>query len=121
MSKLPGSWDSMAESRFLKQSDFEQPTLCTIASYDKTNVAPENESPEVKWVVYFAGYEKGLVLNAVNRQTLGELYPSPEDSIGQPIVVYVDDSIMFGGKKVGGVRLRAPKGAKPVEKDSIPF
>jgi hypothetical protein len=121
MSKLPSSWDSMSESRFLKQSDFEQPAMVTIAGFDKVNVAPENEPAEIKWVVNFAGYEKALVLNAVNRQALGELYGSPEDAIGQPIVVYVDPSIMFGQKRVGGVRLRAPKGARPEPKDYAAF
>jgi hypothetical protein len=121
MSKLPASWDSMSESRFLKQSDFESPALVSIASFDKANVAPDNEPAEVKWIVYFAGYEKGLVLNAINRTTLGEMFGSPEDAIGQGVVVFVDPDVSFGGKKVGGVRLRAPKGTKKVEDENLPF
>src|SRR5512139_1295544 len=118
--KLPGTWDSMAESRFLKQSDFPEPTLVTIESFEKMNVAKENEEPEVKWVIHFSGYDKPLVLNAINRQILGTVFDSPQDAIGGEIVVYTDPSISFGGKLVGGIRLRPKKGAaKPASDDAF--
>jgi hypothetical protein len=45
-----------------------------------------------------------------------------DDWIGKQIVLFVDPSVSFAGKIVGGIRLRAPKG-KTIAKaeDDVPF
>jgi hypothetical protein len=68
---------------------------------------------ETKWVLTLSDL-KPLILNATNiRRCVAAFGTSETDEwTGKSIVVYDDPSIEFGGKIVGGVRLRAvPKKA----------
>ena len=97
-------------SKFLKKEDItDEPTL-TITGVDKRNVAPPDAPEEQKGVLLFAETEKPLILNQANTLFLAEcLGNDPEKWPGQQIVPYVDPNITFGGKRVGGIRLRAVK------------
>lgn len=85
---------------------------------------------ETKWVLTLSDL-KPLILNATNiRRCVAAFATSETDEwIGKSIVVYDDPEIEFGGKVVGGVRLRAvpkktPTKAKaaPVDDESpVPF
>ncbi len=101
----------MTTSKYLKGSDVDPPKLLTFHSFKKENVAKETEPPEHKWVAYFDGEEKGLVLNKVNLERAARAMGSDDtdDWIGKPIVVFYDPNVEFGGKLVGGIRVRAPK------------
>ncbi len=117
----------LTNSKFLKQSDIDSPKLWTISDVKKQNVAPENKDPEYKGVMFFEESEKGMVLNKVNLQRAQTTCKSDDtnDWIGQKIVVFVDEEVEYGGKQVGGLRLRAPKPTKkPTVEDldnDIPF
>lgn len=104
-------FNTMVPSKYLKQSDFEQPALLTITEFAQENIAQEGQPEERKWTVYFAELEKGMVLNATNLQLIQVATgtDSSEAAIGRKIVVYVDPNIAMGGKLVGGLRIRAPK------------
>lgn len=106
------TFDQMVPSRFLKKEDFPRPTLMTIAEFKQENVAREDEAPDNKWVVYFSeAPDKGLVLGPTNLQLMkiATTVNTPEEAIGKQIVVYVDPTVSFGGKIVGGLRVRAPQ------------
>lgn len=97
-------------STYLKKEDFESPKLLTIAGLERVNVAQDGYAPEWKWCMQFQEEEKGLILNTTNIQTLGAILGDESDAwMGKKIVGYHDPSVSFGGKLVGGVRLRAPK------------
>jgi hypothetical protein len=106
---------SMMPSTYLKKDDFPTPALLTIRSFAHANVAAQNEPEEKKWIMHFDEMEKGLVLNPTNLQLAALAMDSDDtdDWIGQSIVVYNDPNVSFGGKLTGGLRLRAPKRAKP--------
>ena len=82
----------------------------------------EGES-ETKWVLTLSDL-KPLILNATNiRRCVAAFATSETDEwIGKSIVVYDDPEIEFGGKIVGGVRLRAvpKKAAKPKAAPAAP-
>lgn len=101
----------LATSKYLKQSDAQTPKLLTISHLAQEEVGSDGDS-EIKWVMYFQEEEKGLVLNSTNGQLAARALGSEEsdDWIGHKIVLYVDPNVSFGGKVVGGLRLRAPKG-----------
>ena len=92
----------MTTSKYLKGSDVDPPKLLTFHSFKKENVAKETEPPEHKWVAYFDGEEKGLVLNKVNLERAARAMGSDDtdDWIGKPIVVFYDPNVEFGGKLV---------------------
>ena len=122
---------TMTSSKFLKKDDFpEEGTVVTFSRFVKENVAKDNEPPDVKWVAYFDGEDKGLVLNKTNLKRAAAAMGSDDtdDWLGKQIVAYFDENVEFGGELVGGIRLRAPKGDKAAPKskaesfdDDIPF
>jgi len=101
----------MAESRFLKRADVGSGKLLTIASCDQQNVAKKDEAPEFKWCLHFAETDKPVVLNRVNSELVAQITGerNSDNWGGFKVVLYDDPTISFGGKLVGGIRIRAPK------------
>lgn len=103
----------MLPSRFLKKDDVQKPMLVTIGDIEQVNVAPEGQPAENKWTMTFPELDKPLVLNSTNMHIVGAVYGEDTDGwLGQKIVIYSDPNVSFGGKLVGGLRLRAPKQTK---------
>lgn len=121
------AFSSMSESKFLKKEDLdpERGNLVTIKEFKKQKVEESDDGTiEYKWTVYVNEFEKPFVLNATNRAILERVYGADtDDCLGKKIVLYVDENVSFGGKLVGGIRLRAPKKAAPppplIHKDDL--
>jgi|APGre2960657373_1045057.scaffolds.fasta_scaffold00317_14 hypothetical protein len=107
----------MKNSRFLTQHDVgEDGRIVTVESVDQQNVAPENQPKELKWVMHFAEeWAKPLVLNRVNTELAAKVLKSDDtdDWCNKQIVAYQDPTINYGGKVIGGIRLRS---VKPTDK-----
>ena len=121
---------TMTSSKYLKQDDVAEGKLVTIAGFKRENVAQEGEPPEYKYIMGFEELEKPLVLNSTNIQLAERAMGSDETDewIGKKLVLYVDPNVSYGGKIVGGIRVRAPKSSKAAPKpvvdelaDDIPF
>jgi len=98
----------MFPPKYLNKDDIVEPQILTIRECRMEDIEFE-ENVETKPILYFEEYEdRGLVLNKTNATTLEELYGDSEDWPGKTIEVYVDSSIRFGSKKLGGVRFRVP-------------
>lgn len=100
----------MIESKYLKQSDVEEETEVTIFKVGQVNVAREDQEPDMKWAVKFQEFKKPMVLNSTNIQLLAKACES-EDSdewVGKKVVIYTDPNVSFGGKLVGGLRVKLP-------------
>jgi hypothetical protein len=121
----------MIQSKFLRKEDFDEDQVCTIKDCRLEDVGKENDQ-EQRWVLYFREREKGMVLNVTTIRVLEAAYGGDSDHwIGNKVMVYVDPNVSFGGKVVGGLRLRTPKRQavqqpKPEPKndefsDEIPF
>ena len=64
---------------------------------------------ETKPVMHFQNETKGFVINSVNKDRLASLWGNETDHwIGQTLELHVDPTVMFGGKAVGGVRVKMP-------------
>lgn len=99
----------MIPSNYLKQADFDaNGTILSVKGLEQKNVAQDDQEPDLKWVLYFHEFEKPLVLNTTNINAMAEACDSDnsDDWMGQEVVVYVDPNINFGGKRVGGLRVR---------------
>lgn len=97
-------------SKFLGQGDATTPITATIAKVYKATLG-QGEDAEEKTVIDFHGNVKSMVLNGINWMICEELYGDDSDGwIGKPIEVYADPNVMFGNKRVGGLRLRKPSG-----------
>lgn len=106
----------MLPSSYLKQTDFdENGFIVTIKSIDHKNVARDDEPDEMKWIIYFNEYEKGMVLNSTNINALGKATGSDDtdDWLGREVVVYVDPNVGYAGKTTGGLRIKKHTAAQP--------
>jgi hypothetical protein len=101
----------MTESKYLKGGDVQPAKLLTFRGFKKENVAKKDEPAEFRWIAYFDGQEKGLVLNKTNLSRAARAMGSEDtdDWIGKQIVAFFDENVEYQGRPVGGIRLRAPK------------
>ena len=112
----------MIPSSYLKKEDCDPPILVTISEVKEEDLAIEGKPQEMKWVMYFSEREKGIVLNNTNIQLSAQICGSDDTDgwIGKKIVLYSDPNVSFGGKLVGGIRVRAPKSnGKPLTQPSV--
>lgn len=106
----------LKQSKFLKKEDVGVGMLVTICALTEANVSMEGAEPQMKTILHFNEQEKGMVLNSTNAQLIAKITGIETDIekgwVGHKIVLYADPSItLFGGKLVGGIRVRAPKTA----------
>jgi hypothetical protein len=96
---------------YLKQSDFENDSaiMFTIRRVEKKAFEAKNGRPaEEKWVLTFDD-ERCFGLNKTNLRLMVKWFSKHWRTwIGKKITVYRDESISFGGRLVGGLRIRRP-------------
>lgn len=116
----------LKQSKFLTRADVGRGMLVTIREVFQENVAKEGAPEELKWCISFGECEKPMVLNSTNGQIIASITRSEETDTwpGAKVVLYDDPNVSFGGKLVGGIRVRAPRnqpaqgGAKPQPKSA---
>jgi hypothetical protein len=103
----------MTPSKYLKKEQVERPLRVTIRDLVQENVAKNDEPEELKWIMFFREVDQGLVLNTTNIGLCELACGSNEtdDWLGKQIVLFNDPTIMFGGRRTGGIRIR-PASAK---------
>ena len=96
-------------AKYLKQADLQGRSVrVTIARMEIEDVGDGDRKP----VLYFDGKDRGLALNRINADTISSTYgPETDAWIGQVIELYPDPNVYYGGKKVGGLRVRVPRQA----------
>jgi hypothetical protein len=106
---------TITTGKFLKREELtEAGSTHTVVSVEQQELSLGDGNTESKWVLALSDL-KPLILNATNiRRAVGAFGSSETDDwIGQSIVAYDDPEIEFGGKIVGGVRLRAVPKPRP--------
>lgn len=98
-------------SQYVSKDDVATPRRVTIKNLLMETIKSDG-GDEDKPVLHFSDFEKAMVLNNTNWQTIEEVYGDESDNWGgKQIELYLDPGVMFGGKRVGGVRVRVPNGA----------
>lgn len=102
---------ALKQSKFLTRAEVGKGMLVTIREVFQDNVAKEGAPEELKWCIQFDEAEKPLVLNSTNGQIIASITKSEDTDNwpGHKIVLYDDPNVSFGGKLVGGIRVRAPR------------
>ena len=103
--------DDMIRTTPLSQQDIGTALLVTIRDCDERNLAKPGEAPSVRWCLFFEETDNPLAMNKTNLVAAGKVLGSrnTDDWRGKKIVLYVDPNVEYGGRKVGGIRIRAPK------------
>lgn len=121
-------------SQYLKASDLKGRSV--TVEIDRVEFEPVGQAKEMKPIVYFAGKEKGLVLNKTNSLKIASLADSAqtEDWAGVAILIYPTET-SFQGEMVDCIRVKAapsrhqaaapppppPPAGDDIDEDSIPF
>jgi hypothetical protein len=90
---------------YLQKEDVPGEITVTIARATEESL-DENERP--KLILYFKEVEKGLVCNVTNINVLIDIFGDDDTDrwIHGQVILYTDPSVMFAGKRVGGLRVR---------------
>lgn len=112
-----------SSGKFLKKEDLEEfggEVDVTIVGVKEMNVAMENQPEELKWVMKLRELEKLLTLNNTNLQLIEKALGTDDTDLwkGKTIRIYIEDNVTFGGKMVGGIRVRT-RVPKPVAKTAV--
>ena len=104
--------NQLRNSKYLKKEDCgPNGVIATIRDLEQVNVAMEDEPEDLKWVINFEEDLKPMVLNQTNAGRIAAI-TGHQDTDGWPgskIILYNDPEITFGGKMVGGIRVRELK------------
>lgn len=101
-------------SSYLTKEDFSQPALGTIAKLTQESLKNDDGTSESKWCMHFEEFDRGLLLNKTNIRLVASFLGNDTSAwMGRKVVIYNDPSVAFGGRVVGGIRLRAPKNQAP--------
>jgi hypothetical protein len=109
--------ETMYGGRFLSSSDIGDRKIRTkIQKVGKEELSKKDGTKRWRLVLSFESLDKPMVVNATIKDllvaTLGRV---PAKWIGASVGVFVDPTVMYAGKRVGGIRLRVlgPAQTKP--------
>jgi hypothetical protein len=100
--------DQVYGSKFLPAADVGTRKIrTTIVKVRKVDLRGGDGTKRVKFVLHFEHIDKPMVINATNKNELvKKLGKNPGNWIGALVGIYVDPDVEYGGKTVGGLRLR---------------
>jgi hypothetical protein len=102
--------NSAFATKYLKASDLQGRDVTVKMG----RVEQEKVGDDMKLIMYFQGKEKGMVLNKTNANAISDIYGGEtEDWYGQTIILF-EQMVDFQGKRVPGLRVRAPRREAPV-------
>jgi hypothetical protein len=84
----------------------------TITDLERVEMKTKTGATELKWVLFFAQLEKGLVLNITNARTLARAFGDDTDGWTGKVIDLVVREVEFSGKIVPAIRISIPKAAK---------
>ena len=85
-----------------------QDIVVVIDYVRREEIVGVNGKKEYEVVAHLKNGQKPFILNKTNMKQIQKLYNAPyiEDWAGRAIQVYFDPTVVFAGKKVGGLRIR---------------
>jgi hypothetical protein len=95
---------------FLKIDDLQGREVKVTIDHVQVEEIKGDRGTEKKLVAHFVGKDKALVLNRVNSEAIAQIAGTDDydNWIGVNVVLYGDPSVMYGGKRVGGLRIKGP-------------
>jgi hypothetical protein len=99
-------------SKYLSKEDVGEDGLVLTIKGFRMETLKSDEGDEDKTVVHFVEDVKPMVLNRTNAQLVGVATGAKTagDARGKQIVVYNDPTVGFGGKIMGGLRIKKVSG-----------
>jgi hypothetical protein len=105
----------MYPSNYMAKEDVPHPITLTIAKVAMEKLEFEGELSVKPCVMWAEEDAKCMILNRGNAGVLANLYGDDTDGwTGKKVEVYVDANVMYMGRIVGGLRVRAPQNHRPM-------
>ena len=100
----------LGSGHYLKKEDLSDPVDTVLLWVKEEKVTVHGKDTTTRLVAYFEGLSKGLVLNTANCETLAEITETDDPNEWKDVALqlYVDPDVTYGGKKIGGIRIRKP-------------
>lgn len=105
-------WRTFLDSDVIRYADIMDhgDITFTIKSVKGGTVAGKNK----RAMIEFEGRKKPLAAGSAICKTVAQLYGNDTRQwVGKSITIYADHNVMFGGEKVGGIRVRPVIPAAP--------
>jgi hypothetical protein len=117
-------FDTLYGSKYLSVADLKdgEPRL-KIGKVEVVELREKNGTTKRKYVIWFEGADKGLVVNKTNAKKLADAYgKQPTKWIGQVVQLYSEETTIGKGVRVRPLRKPAtPAEPDPVLNDAIAF
>lgn len=102
------SFSELSNKRFFGTDDVrDQSVVATIKGFGREEMENDGTTEKVS-VMHLEGQDRAVILKTTTLNTLKDLFGTPNEAVGKPIELYFDPTVSFGGKRVGGLRLRSP-------------
>ena len=96
---------------YLKKEDVLKPQVVRVIDVFEDELPGESRK---KLIAKFAEFEKPMVLNSTNIKRLVKMFGTADTGQWRgEVTLYVDHDIEFGGRTVGGLRVRPAKANGP--------
>ena len=96
-------------SQYLSKEDLVVPAVATIADVQQGEIQGDVGTERKPVMTFQEQGIKPMILNWTNWTTIEMAYgEDTDDWKGHKVELYVDPTVMFGAKRVGGVRVRVP-------------
>jgi hypothetical protein len=104
----------MFPGKYLKPGDVKDRPITATISHLTQELVGQGKDAENKYVVYFEGSVKPLILNKTNAVTIEQAFGDSDDWPGHKVrIVCVETS--FGGKAIDGIRVKPIAGNAPAK------
>ncbi len=105
----------LKNSKFLTKEDVDPPVRVTIAGWDQVDVSLEAEPEKMRYTLSFKELEKSMVLNNTNGLRIQKITGTDnfDNWVGKEIILFNDETVMFGKDMVGGLRVQIPQQQVP--------
>lgn len=101
-------WRTFLDSEVIRFVDIgEQEFTLEISAVKKGKVTGKGGKANGKAMLFFKGAEKPLGAGTAVLSVIAQLYGNDTKKwVGKRVTLYGDPNVVFGGEKVGGVRVR---------------
>ena len=98
----------VGDAQYLKKEDLSEPVDAELLFVKEEKVTAPGKDTKTRLVAYFNGQSKGLVLNTANCEILAQITGTDDPNGWEDVALqlYVDPDVKYGGKKIGGIRIR---------------
>jgi hypothetical protein len=103
-------WRCYLDSDVIRTVDLDgREFTFVIKEVKKGKVTGKTGKANGKAMIYFEGREKPVAAGAEALAQIGAVYGNDARKWpGNPITIYTDPNVKYGGEKVGGIRFKAP-------------